>query len=449
MTSDDQHFLDLLSSVSKDIRKFSTEAAEATDRQIDLLASKIRSTLSNSPWLPESARPKPQAPPLPVPTTLFERLGVWISRNRALTAAIVAFFGTGAVLVYYQRNVRRRSRRAKRAGNGARKEVVVVAGPASAAVTKSLAMDLEKRGFIVYVVVHSVEEEQEVDELARGDVRPLNLELVEPLTSQLAIERFNQLLATPHGDGTSRHLQFTGLVLVPDLVYPSGPIETVSAELWSDALTAKVVGTVATTQAFLPTVCAHKARVLVLTPSIVPSLRPAFHGVETAVVGALEGFTHTLQRELGTLGIPVTQLRLGSFDCSTIGERTHMLPLSSSATLMWPLSARNLYAQNFLSQGRIGMNNGIFTESGSSPKGSSLRELHHAVFDNLTQRYPQQVVRVGRGSLIYDLVGRFVPGGLVGWILGMRRVSLDEVAQARMEDSVAAWEKVERSTTIS
>ena len=75
----------------------------------------------------------------------------------------MAFFGTGAVLVYYQRNARRRSRRAKRAGNGARKEVVVVAGPAAGAVTRSVAMDLERRGFVVYVVVHTVEEEAEVD----------------------------------------------------------------------------------------------------------------------------------------------------------------------------------------------------------------------------------------------------------------------------------------------
>lgn len=133
-----------------------------------------------------------------------------------------------------------------------------------------------------------------------------------------------------------------------------------------------------------------------------------------------------------------------------------MQPLSGSATLMWPLSARSLYAQNFLTQGRIGSNNGIFTqsngvytESGTSPKGSSLRELHHAVFDTLTQRRPNKVVRVGRGSLTYELIGQLVPSGLVGWILGIRRVSRDEVAEAKMEESSVTWEKVERSSVAS
>jgi NAD(P)-dependent dehydrogenase (short-subunit alcohol dehydrogenase family) len=125
-----------------------------------------------------------------------------------------------------------------------------------------------------------MEEEQLVQGEMRADVRPLHLDVVDSLGMQEAMERFNDVLLRPHvvfAGAAPHNLNFRGILLVPDLIYPSGPVETVSPELWSDALNAKVLNTIAVTQAFLPTVCQFKARVLVLTPGIVASLRPPFH----------------------------------------------------------------------------------------------------------------------------------------------------------------------------
>ena len=94
-----------------------------------------------------------------------------------------------------------------------------------------------------------------------------------------------------------------------------------------------------------------------------------------------------------------------------------------------------------MNQNRVGRNRGILNHGGSS--GSSLRELHKAIFDALTQKRPRAVWRVGRGSVTYDVVGNWVPAGLVGWMLGIRRVSLNEGVEPRLEDSVQSWEKVE------
>ncbi|KAF2186793.1 DUF1776-domain-containing protein [Zopfia rhizophila CBS 207.26] len=322
----------------------------------------------------------------------------------------------------------------------------VIAGPPGSPVTKSISLDLERRGYIVYIVCADVEEEQQVQNESRADVRPLHLDIVDSLGTQDAMERFNNLLLRPHiaFSGASPHnLHFGGLILVPDLIYPSGPIETVSPELWSDALNAKVLNTIATTQAFLPTICEFKARVLILTPSIVSSLRPPFHSVETAVVGALEGFTASLRGELGTLGINVCQFKLGTFDCSNVGGK-HLQSMEAPKTNFWPTSARALYSANYINQSRVARSRGLFNQTGST--GSSLRELHSAVYDALTQKHPRRVWRVGRGSVTYDVVGNWVPAGLVGWILGIRRVSLNEAAEPQLEDSVQSWEKVE--TTV-
>lgn len=448
MTSDDQHFLDTLAGISSDIRKLTGDIASQTEAHIDSLAASIRKTLSDSSWIPNAARPPAPPPPPPKALGLLARTQSWVSKHRAITAAVVAFISTGAIVYSYQRSARRRHRRAVRAPNGARKEVVVVAGPISSPYTKSIALDLERRGFIVYVVVHSVEEEQEVHNESRTDIRPLNLELVEPLTSAHAIERFNVLLSNAHhafAGAEPHHLEFTGLVIVPDLIYSLGPIQAVDAELWSDAINSKILGTVAVTQAFLPTVIKHGARVLVLTPSVVSSLQPAFNGVESTVIGALEGFTSTLQREMATLSIQVTHLKLGAFDCGKVGDRHHLAPLGKLDSLQWPSALQRLYSDNYITASRRGMRLGLFSETGSSARGSSLRELNHAVFDSLAQRRTGKVIRVGRRSREAELVGKIAPASLVSWMLGLRRVTMNHAHEpvVSLEDSTAAWEKVD------
>ena len=102
-----------------------------------------------------------------------------MDRNRALTAAIVVFIGTSAFLVWHHRRLRRRTRRARRAPNGAKTELVVLAGSPHSPLTKSLALDLERKGFLVYIPVGSLEEEAAIADLRGGapDVHPLNFDI--------------------------------------------------------------------------------------------------------------------------------------------------------------------------------------------------------------------------------------------------------------------------------
>lgn len=228
------------------------------------------------------------------------------------------------------------------------------------------------------------------------------------------------------------------MLLVPDLIFPTGPIETVSPELWSDALNAKVLNTIAVTQVLLPTICEFRARVMMLTPSIISSLRPPFHSVETTIVSALEGFLASLRAELGTLGIDAVQFHLGTFDLTNVGPKHHLQAKATGSPHAWPTTTRALYANNFVNQTRVEQNRGLLDHS-----GSSLRELHNAVFDALTQKRPRKVWRVGRGSVTYDVVGNWVPSGLVGWMMGLRRVSLDTASKPKLEDSVQSWERID------
>jgi len=200
---------------------------------------------------------------------------------------------------------------------------------------------------------------------------------------------------------------------------------------------------------------AFHSRLLILTPSIIPSLSLPFHAIQTATVAALTAYTTTLAAELAPADIPVIHLRLGTFDCGAVGGRTHLQASRERTTradvLSWSSAVRATYAKNFVAQsnnsltarGCINTANG-----GGVVKGSSLRELHNAVFDALTVKKPAKEWHVGSGSLLYAVVGNWVPAGMVGWMIGLRNsgVVKEEMSgdeSAAPEGSVE-WERVER-----
>jgi hypothetical protein len=136
----------------------------------------------------------------------------WVMKNKILTTVIILAVG-GVTYHIIKRKTNRRKRRAKRAGNGARLDVVVVAGSPSEPITRSISLDLERRGFIVYIVCNTIEEEVLVQNESRPDIKPLMIDIVDvrypssalPHTSNTRNSRrvpAPQSSASPH---TSKH----------------------------------------------------------------------------------------------------------------------------------------------------------------------------------------------------------------------------------------------------
>lgn len=65
-------------------------------------------------------------------------------------------------------------------------DVVVIAGSPALPLTRSLSLDLERRGFIVFVVCNSHEDEMMVQNLARPDIRPLGIDITDVRHTLLA-----------------------------------------------------------------------------------------------------------------------------------------------------------------------------------------------------------------------------------------------------------------------
>lgn len=144
------------------------------------IASSIRESIQNSPWIYEKAEsipPPPSPPQRALPVGYLKAARFWVSEHRAVTAAVVAFIGTGVFVIWRQRRADRMKRRAKRAKNGSRTEVLILAGSPHSPLTKSLSLELDRRGFIVYIPVNSLSEEHIVQSEGRPDIRSLHLDV--------------------------------------------------------------------------------------------------------------------------------------------------------------------------------------------------------------------------------------------------------------------------------
>ncbi|GES59706.1 DUF1776-domain-containing protein [Aspergillus terreus] len=459
MTSDDQFFFDYLASIPHDVRRYSLEVANSIDRHVDHAARVIRDTLSDQSWLPATVRPlPPPRPSLRSSQSLTDRVQDWMARNRAWTAAILAFVGTGSFLYLSNKKLGGKRRRARRAGNGARKEIVVVAGSPHEPMTKAVAADLERRGYIVYITVSSAEEEHIVQSENRMDLRPLWVDLTAtpstPSEIHPSLTEIHSLITQPQWPmpGVPPHTcQLSGVILVPSPNYVTGPVATIPSSSWADTVNTRLLSPILTTQLLLPllTLRNTSSTVVFMYPSISSSLSAPFASPEVTTARALSGFATTLRRELHLLqqsNIDVVELRLGNIDLGP-QYRHAQSHITGTEVLAWSAQQRTLYGPQYLSSIE---QRPVASAGPSTIRGSPARTLHFAVMDALEpaskdlfgrKRAKSPVVYVGRGARTYSVIGQWVPAGLVGWMLGMRS-GPTTMESASGSSSETSWEKV-------
>ncbi|MCJ1242970.1 hypothetical protein MMC30_000166 [Trapelia coarctata] len=465
MPRDEHDFVDyVFSTIPNDVKRYSQEVADysasladSVERHFDTVAASIRQTLQQTPWIPESIKPPPtpvrRLPPHVLHLSYLERAQNWVSRNRALTAAIVAFIGTGTIIIWQSRRVQRRKRRARRAVNGARTEVVILAGSPHSPLTRTIALDLERRGFIVYIPVSMLSEEQTIHSELRADIHPLNLDITSPTSTSATLSKFRAHLSHPPSHGSSPHtLRLSSFILLPSYpsTHPTGSITSLNPSTWSDTLNTYLLYPLSLLHAFLPLLLSEPQTptLLFLTPSLPSALYTATHAPESVTTMALTSYLRTLRAEIPCADMTITTLKLGAFDFgASHPSRTQVATLRSShlncndsndkdpSTDSKPTSLPSWQGlKSYFSTGP----NAVTHEP---RRGSPLRELHNGVFDAVVGRR-RGTIFLGRGSRAYDFVGSWVPGALVGWM--MRRDSVDRVGKWDGEGSGSAeWERVE------
>lgn len=248
--------------------------------------------------------------------------------------------------------------------------------------------------------------------------------------------------------------QLSGLVLIPSPKYAAGPVATIPPSTWADTVNTRLLSPILMTQLFLPllTLRNTNSTIILAYPSISSSLSAPYAGPEVATTRALSGFATSLRRELGLIkhgNIDVVELRLGNVEVGS-HHRNAQSQIAGTEVLTWSLEQRALYAPNYLSSVE---QRPVASAGPSAVRGSPARNLHYAVFDALDsapknifgrKTSKKAVVYVGRGARSYRIIGDWVPGGLVGWMLGLRTGfnSSFETDGGSTSNGESGWEKV-------
>lgn len=361
----------------------------------------------------EVPTPKIFRPPPPPPPSLWQRTVDWVTDHKWIVGLTLLGVTSGGAYYIYVHPRTEPKRRARKLPNGARKEVVIIAGSPAEPLTKILATDLDKRGFIVYWTTTSPEEEAIVTREGSSYVRPLSIKVNDVNSIRDCAERMDKvlnssLLSMP---GSNPHqLSLAGVLLVPDLYFPAGPVESIRIEMWNDTLYSKLLGPIfLLSNGLIDLVRNHKSRFVILSPTIMAALNPGFHAAEALTANALSSLALALHRELSPQGIPVVHLKLGSFDVSHGRSQERQIANAVRADVLgWSEKTREIYGRAYQAS--------AYLQTGRA-YGSNLRTLNHAVFDALTTPSPARLWYVGRGSLIYQLIASTFPESALSWLL--------------------------------
>ncbi|CDO52112.1 hypothetical protein DV495_003466 [Geotrichum candidum] len=356
---------------------------------------------------------------------LWDRITDWITKHKLLTAVLVATVSGSTFYYVYKVNMGeyagpsfiklRRKRLAKKAENGGRIEVVVIAGSPAEPLTRTIATDLVRRGYIIYWTTSSPEEEQLVLRERSEDIRPLSIKANDIASVRTSIRALGKILSEPTTafPGAQPHmLTLAGVIVVPDLYYHGGPVESIGVENWSDLINSKILGPVfLLSNGLMDLVRTHQSRVLLVTPVILGSLNPGFHGAESMITAALNALALSFSRELESQKIPFIHIKMGSFNLSH-GNNQHERQIQQaikSDIASWPDHLIDIYAQQYESSSAL--------QTRGKHAGSPLRTLNYTIFDALTARHPSRVYYAGRGAFTYSMLPAILPESLLTWIL--------------------------------
>jgi hypothetical protein len=466
-----------LASVPNDVMHYGSRIADYVDKHANAIANDIRHAIDKSSWIPDSLKPPHpaggaaqffvRAPP--PPKGLWQKIAAFVSRNRTAIAVVVAFTGTTVYLVHRRKRAHTRKRRARKQPNGAKKEIVVLAcSTFHDALTRSLALDLERRGYVVYVTVSSTDEDSLVQQEAKPDLRPLWIDLTSTVPNPAVdihpnLEPIRELLSKssrssspsistrgkPSGN-TLSNMSLAGLIVFPGCSgYSEGPLALLPPSDIIDTINTRLVSPLLTVQQFLPLMANHStdtkspSSIVIAYPSIPNSLSPPRQISQCIVTTSLSAMASSLRREISgaQANIPITELKLGNFDMGSLSPLPCARTVPTQSTLYQGSSSALITtdkSQHWHSSQRAAHTRRTLGSHAPFIRGSSAREFHNAVFDALSppqifrpfgihalefsSRRQYNIVFVGTGARVYDVVGKYFPSGIVGLLMGWNRL---------------------------
>lgn len=369
-------------------------------------------------YLPHSSRPYDIV--LPRRRSFAERLIKRLSKHKYKSLGILGL-GIGLSSYCYYKNVYlpsqapvpRKKRRAPKLANGARREVILIIGSPTEPLTRLIALDFEKRGFIVYLTILDTKDFKYVESNPiTDDIHYLNL--TDSFESQ--ISKFHHLLELPviPFPGADAHtLKLASVIFAPSLYFPVGPIENTSIATWTRITDRLLLYLKLMSAGLVQLIRNQQSSAILINANIISSLSMPYHAPETLFQNMLKHLFTTLTREILQHGCPVTQVRLGNLHISTQNASSDLKisNMVNSEVRSWSLEIKDLYAASF---SKSQQKTNPIKSRGS---GTSLRELYHTLFDLIYNPRPPAVVYCGSGARSYDWISRLLPESWIEWFL--------------------------------
>lgn len=306
-------------------------------------------------------------------------------------------------------------RRVPKLANGARQDVVLVIGSPVEPLTRLLALDFERRGFIVYLTI--LDEKDFVYTESNPITDGINyLNLTEHLSVEGQLQKFERLLGldvVPFTGASSHKLKLVGVVFAPCLYFPIGPLENFPMASWSKLLKKLSVYLNLFSSGLVTLIRNQHSKTILITPSITSRLNLPYHGPEAMFQNSLQSLFTTLTREISQHNLVITQIRLGNI--SVLRNSSATLKASGKITSEikgWDEDIKSLYEDDFK---RAQYKATPITSTG---KSTSLRELYHLIFDVIYSNAAcNPVIYCGTGARSYDFLTAILPYRFILWIL--------------------------------
>lgn len=308
-------------------------------------------------------------------------------------------------------------RRVPKLANGARRDVILIVGSPTEPLTRLIALDFEKRGFIVYLTILDEKDFKyiEVNPIT-DDINYLNLNNSYNFEIQLA--KFQNLLEVPvvPFPGAEPHrLSLKGVIFAPSLYFPVGPIENISIASWTKITDRFMVYPKLFSSGLMTVVRQNSnCRIILVTTSIISSLNMPYHAPENFFQNSLRHLFTSLTREIKHQGIQATQVKLGNLNVTNnSGASTaNVNNIVNSEIRSWNDDTRVLYGDRFART--LARANPLH----ATGLGTPLRELYHLLFDLVynTGSNPS-VVYCGAGARSYDKASKIIPESVLEFFL--------------------------------
>ena len=257
-----------------------------------------------------------------------------------------------------------------------RRQIVLVTG-ASSGIGLAIAKEFINKGFKVYGTTRNPEK---IEMEYTGKIVFLPLEITDQQSRKTCVE---QIL----------NLEGNIDILVNNAGYGQmGPLAEMPVEIMRKQFDVNLIGPASITQMVIPAMVKQKSGMIVNICSISGVMPSAFAGTYCASKAALNAWSDSLRMELKPFGIKVITVQPGAILSNFGNTAEDSLVFNREQSFYAPI------AEFINKRAQI-----------SQEGASSAEEFARRLIRQLTKERPKAIIRIGKSSIIYPLLKRWLP----------------------------------------